>query len=196
MRKKSLLSFSVFLLTISLFLLASCKKDDPARNDQDVPGNYYIQFKADGEQKVFEKDAVSAFNISDSDTLFSAVVGASLQQNNSTTNFFAVLLGAADPVVPGQSFVNISPAPSGSIEAESLVLAYNDAAGKQFGEIGDDITFFLYGVHSESKIQVTELTNEYAKGTFSGLLFDSNASGSSAARVRITEGKFYLQRVQ
>lgn len=196
MKKSSLLSCSVFLFAISLFLLPACKKDAPARNDEDIPGNYYIKFKADGEEKVFEKDAVSAFNVSDSDTLFSAILGAGMQQNNNASNFFAVLLGTADPVLPGQAFVNISPAPSGSIAAESLVLAYNDAAGKQFGEIGDAITFFLYGVHSESKIQVTELTNEHAKGTFSALLFDSNASGSSAARIRITEGKFYLQRVQ
>ncbi|MES1222892.1 MAG: hypothetical protein ABUT20_45790 [Bacteroidota bacterium] len=190
---------SLILLSGYLLLIVStgCKKDTPTNpTDTDTPGNYYIKFKAGGVQKSYENDAVSLFNASSSDTLFSTIMGGGLTANTNTKDYFAILLGTRDPAVAGGRYVDFSPAPAGYTEAEAMVLTYVDANGKQFGEIGDAITYLLYEVHSESRVEITELTTDYAKGTFSGLLFDPNTSGTSAARINVTEGKFYLKRAQ
>ncbi|MGC4038818.1 MAG: hypothetical protein QM764_22870 [Chitinophagaceae bacterium] len=185
--------FFLFAVTIP-----GCKKEDNPGGGEDSPGNYYIKFKADGQQKTFEKDAVSLFNASDADTLFSTILGGGLEENNNKSNFFAILLGTSKPVVTGDTYVNFLPAPSGSVMAEALGFTYNDADKKSFADFGDGISYFLYGVHSDGHLQITELTTEYAKGTFSGLLFnvDTSIAPSSAERILITEGKFYLKRVQ
>lgn len=48
---------------------------------------------------------------------------------------------------------------------------------------------------ADAKVTISELTAEYAKGTFSGTVFDSVYT-TGTKRVSITNGEFYLERVE
>ncbi len=157
----------LILVTTLAAIFSSCSNDDDL--NQNSNQNYYIKTKINGDLAEYKYDAT-----------------VSLPLNGNTISGYA-------KAVPNQPF----PAFDFEITDQTGIKV------KNYAEPTNDMIFRLaiegmitytsqHGNVEDFKINIIEITNDYVKGTFSGIVF--LAQSTDGANFTLTEGEFYLKR--
>jgi hypothetical protein len=170
MKKKS---FSPFVIIV-LILLSSCTKNRPT----ETGNSYYMKFKADGRQVEFP---ISGIEISDTvitGAVYAAsVAGASLDGSKS----LGLALYSKSSIKAGTQFTcKYIP---GTSFLEGAIIYIPSLTSETLSTVASP---------GEGTITLLELTPTYARGTFSGNVYDN--AGSASSLVKITDGEFYTKR--
>jgi hypothetical protein len=164
---------SIILIVAALCANFSCKK---STNEPVTPDSYYyVRFKINGVIKEYKSNTVMNFGKNSAGFYF---MSAKVQQ--SQTEFPLIrfdLSGIKEPLSTLFSYSNSS----------------KDVTAKiYYGENRVDEFVSLPGF-GDLKLQITEKTETYVKGTFSGTISETYVY--VPLEKKITEGKFYLQAV-
>lgn len=156
----------VTILTAIIVVFSSCSdNDDNSNNSQ----NYYIKTKVNGEWAEYKYDAV-----------------ATLPVNGNTLSGYA-------KAVPNQTFPSFDfeiTDPTG-IKVQNYTEPNNDMIFRL--AIEGMVTYTSQNGDAEDfNINITEITSNHIKGTFSGTIF--LAQSSNGTNFSLTEGEFFLKR--
>ncbi len=179
MHKESLRIIYKILLgvVISIFLLTGCKK-----NSSGSGGKYYIRFDRNGSSIEMDLQPQSSFYDSLAAGLNTGTMEAFTSDGKQAMLLFVY---NNSPVAAGTYTQNFVSANQSIPQAQ---MAYTDETGTAYSS-GSSIL----NASAAAIITISELTNTYVKGTFSGNLLTSDYSG---VQYKITNGEFYLQRLQ
>jgi len=158
----------IFSLTILLF--TGCKKDEDNKGPSAV--GYFIRFKADGQQVEFTNQ-----------TTLTAATGQSLSQYNAVVSGFS-----GNHNISVQMFDNEAIRTS-VYEGYENKVSYFEGALIGYGK--DGVIYGTNAINPEVTVNLTEWTATEAKGTFSGKVKATSAS----TEIAITEGEFYVKRL-
>jgi hypothetical protein len=187
MKKTTLFRLLTFVLLIGL--LASCSKDKPANpgggnngggnngggENPPPPTGYYVKVKMDGAALNYTGTVKATRNVED-DTHSLRIQG--IKGDGSTDELDLFILGAEDATEGEYT--------EGQHETYGIFGLYapQDRAG--------DEGIFYGGVqldqNSPFQIKITEITNDYVKGTFSGTFYDNDGEGTN--KKVFTQGEF------
>ncbi len=193
MKKTTLFRVLTFILMIGF--LASCSKhtDKPANSgggDNNGGGNngggnnggggqtgsYYVKAKMDGTTLTYSGTVKASRYVQDDGTHVLRVQG--IKGNGSTDEMDAIILSAADATI-GQYT-------EGDHETYAIFGIYAPQ------NRADDNGVYMAGKQSDNaapySINITEMTDKYVKGTFSGAFFDAQGTGSNEKK--LTNGEF------
>lgn len=178
-------SFGIFLF-LSLFLF-SCKKEanDPGGNPND--GGYYVKFKKDNVQIIYKGSVEAQVNtvLSSGNYLF-AVSGldkAFVADKNALT----LSVSSNEKINTATTYVNYVTSNASYKKTDVCNVAIFDSNGDFFASWGDE--FSSFAIVSDTKINLTEITDKYVKGTFYGTAY-KEINGASEHYL-ISEGEFY-----
>ncbi len=156
----------VTILNVIIVVFSSCSNnDDNPKNGQ----NFYIKTKVNGEWADYKYDAV-----------------ATLPSNGNTIASYA-------KAVPNQTFPSFDfeiTDPTG-IKVQNYTEPNNDMIFRL--AIEGMVTYTSQNGDAEDfNINITEITNNHVKGTFSGKVFFAQSTDGS--NFSLTEGEFFLKR--
>lgn len=175
---------SFWTLAFFVICITSCSNESDKDNITPDEEGYFVRFKVDGVQREFYSLADVTLNKITSEGLYhSAVVGLEDRQIGATENNITLFIFHPEPVVA--HVVYTDHASDDGEKAHILGLVYLDEAGVSYTSLGDE--FSILGVISDTKISLTEITETYVKGTFSGTLYNIDRS----ATVVVSEGEFW-----
>jgi hypothetical protein len=197
-------SISKTLLVIgltSMMLITGCKKSNDADPGSGSGDDYYLKFKADGTQKEFKSQALIALQAK-KDNLYSAVLqGYKDFEGQGAKDELGMIVMSNHEIVQGSSFQD----PQKSTDKDGmpipkLIMNFNDPSNNGYLSMGtladENGTVLLFPeVVADAKLTISELTSKYAKGTFSGTVYLST-DANLKTKIKITEGEFYLKRIQ
>ena len=150
-------------LTALTLILSSCSNDDNGNQ------NYYIKTKINGEQVVYRYDANASFPL-----------------NDNTISGYAK--ATPNEQFPAFSFEITDPT---GINVQNYTEPNSDMIFRL--SIEDNITYTSqHGDVDDFNINITEITNNYVKGTFSGKVY--LVQSIEGTNFSLTEGEFYLKR--
>jgi hypothetical protein len=153
------------LITSVILTFSSCSRDDNSNNNQ----NYFIKTKINGELVEYKYEAT-----------------ANLAVNGNTISGYA----KAVPNQPFPAFDFEITDPTG-IKVQNYVELNNNMIFRL--AIEGMITYTSqHGGVEDFNINITEITSDYVKGTFSGKVF--LAQSTDGTNFSLTEGEFYLKR--
>jgi hypothetical protein len=198
-----------FLKTIAIIAFSSmmaitgCKKTNDANNNNPGSGtDYFLKFKADGTQKEFKSSALIQLLKKNNDGLYSAVLeGYKDYAGQGTKDELGMIILSDDPIVQGSSYQD--PQKCVNVNGDTLtklIMNFNDPSNNGYlsmGTLADKngvITLFP-NVVADAKLTISELTSDYAKGTFSSTVYLST-DATLTTKINITDGEFYLKRIQ
>jgi hypothetical protein len=161
------------IATAVCVLLAAC--GDGSTDPDDGAGQFFVRYQANGAQIEYR------------DPLLIHAVFTTV----GSQNVFAVEGVSPDGTITGSS-VNVSVMDVSPITVRSYVGFQIGAAGITSASILYRTGGFEYSntTNSDNRVTVTEITPQYVRGTFSGT---TRATGRP--NVAITNGEFYVQRV-
>lgn len=156
-------------LILMLILAVSCAKDD------EIPGEYYMRFKANGNsvEYTYQLGLIASFSQSENQ-----YVGTISGMNDASSNF-SLLLYDNVPIT------------------ESVYSGYDVSVGGTVGVLfahkeKESGAVFSSGVTADydARVTLTEITETGVKGTFSGIV---KATGHPD--INISDGSFFVKRV-
>lgn len=162
---------ALILFAMILSLGISCKKPEEA-----IENPYYVRFKIDGVLKEYKANTIMKFGKNGTDNYFLA---AKVQKNDNEFPLIRFdISGIKQPITTQLIYTN-----SGSLNA-AVKMYYGDNRVDEFATnsgIGD------------FKFEVTEKTDSYVKGTFSGTIIETYVY--VPLEKKLTEGTFFLEAV-
>lgn len=176
MKKNSAYFLFLFIFSISSLTFAGCSKDDDDP-EEGLAGNYFIEFEADGNE----------FRFSDQETVFSHAVFEDDEH-------VLVIGGIEDSLSLSLAIYDDEPVNEGMYnntymndedDLRKVVLVITRFANSEymsFASVDNDIT-----------VSITDLTQSYVKGTFSGTVTHLQLEDSE---VSITNGSFTVPRLE
>lgn len=191
----------IAILSLSIFF-AGCKKSNDANNGNNGnAGDYYLKFKADGDQKEFKSEPLIQL-LPLKDGLYSAVLqGYADFVGQGTKDELGMIVLSNDPIVQGSSFQD----PQKCVNKDGdtltkLITNFNDINNKGYLSMGtlvdkNGVNTLFPSVIADAKLNISELNSDFAKGTFSATVYLST-DATLTQKVKITDGEFYLKRVQ
>lgn len=197
MKKALKMKFYYGILLICMVLMASsCKKEEITLLQRDA---YYISFKADGIQKEFKSEPAAVTPQSDTSGIYTSILGAYQSSVSSSDIHLSLTLFSRNPHNSPATFQDpLKAITVGGVKMPQLLITYVETKGtlgyQTLGTITDIIgtpTSPYPNLYADGKVTITEITNTYFIGTFSGTAFKPDLSGDKRV---ITEGKFYLPR--
>ncbi|HVU58836.1 MAG TPA: hypothetical protein VHD83_27435 [Puia sp.] len=188
---------SVFMLALVLFLSFGCKKDS---GQNGASSKYYFRFKADGTQ----------YDIKDTlGDVASLQGGRQFYDGVYSTPFYPCSIG-------GRTTTIVDGYPSLWVSIKSLDLiktgVYQSNPTDDFRGVPSIemqctlpvtdlyVKSRTYNSYRENnylediKVNITELTIDNIKGTFSGSVYDASNNGSNPTKLSITDGEFFIRR--
>lgn len=183
-------SFFLFLLFAGCTTVVfSCKKDSKKKDTDDTA--YYMRFKIDGAPVEYKGQVEGIFDKATSLQYNTSLAGLK-EALNSAKNNMTVLLATEGETQTGKDYLSYTPAASGSMEKAKLAsLVYFDENGKKFFSWMEELASALPpGIETKVVIRITEATDEYFKGSFSGVLYTEDYS----TKLNVTDGDFYARR--
>lgn len=177
------------LISFSLLFTGACKKND------DKPGNgsgYYMKFKLNGTQVEYTGQVECNFNKTSGATHVASFAGLKVALN-AGSNAMTLALGTADNNETNVTYTNYATTAAGTEKAKALTIGYMDEAGAAYLSWPDEFSAALPGgTKTEARLKVTEATSAALKGTFSGVLYNTDYS----KELTVTDGEFYLRRIE
>ena len=187
----------------SMMAITGCKKSNDANNNNPGSGtDYFLKFKADGTQKEFKSEPLIQILKKNNDGLYSAVLqGYKDFVGQGTKDELGMIILSNDPVVQGSSYQD--PEKCVDISGDTLtklIMNFNDPTNNGYLSMGpladkNGVIILFPNVVADAKLLISELTSDYAKGTFSATVYLST-DATLTTKVKITDGQFYLKRVQ
>ncbi len=193
--RKMKLSYGTLLIFMVLFA-ASCKKEEITLQQ---PDTYFISFKADGIQQEFKKEPVAVTVTPDTSGIYTSILSAFQSGVSSSDIHLSLTLFSRHPHNSPSTFQDpLKAITVGGIKLPQVLITYVDTKGalgyQTLGTITDLIgtpNSTYPNLFADGKVTITEVTNTYIKGIFSGTAFKPDLSGD---RRVITDGKFFLPR--
>jgi hypothetical protein len=195
MRKTFLLSI---LCAMTVLAVESCRKDDtdtvtPVTPAQNPTPQYYMRFKIDSVQKAYGGNG-NLCNINQADTAngnyYSFIIGRS---NASIVYFNQLSITTLDvsQLDTGITYTNYTSTQPNTVSLPNLFsIYYYDENGRETFSFAESL-FAPIGLTSDAKLRLSELTPQYARGTFSCTLYDTSFTNPVYV---LTDGEFYLPR--
>lgn len=187
------------LLAIGLCTLAiSCSGDDsgPAITE----GDYFISFEVNGKKMEYrqapdELKIVGNFNLDNdldpyNEMDYTSVISGHKDVVESEKNGILLGITTEDEIKTNITYTNY-PATPPKIEPIGFIMGYFDEDGIHYSVVNSIDLIPEDGVLN-AELKYTDVNNASLRGSFSGTLYH-NKTGNS---VDITNGKFYVQRVQ
>ncbi len=196
MKKVPKNKFNYGVIFVCIVFFASCKKDAIA---PPAPPDYFISFKADGVQKEFKREPVAFTTLPDTSGIYTSLFAAyESTVGTGNVHISLLLLSRNAPTIPAIYQDPLKATTTGGNKLPQILITYLDSLGSSgyqtLGTISDVIgtpTSLFPNLYADAKVTITEATNIYFKGTFSGTPFKPDLTGRKKI---ITEGKFYLPR--
>ena len=179
--------FLFFLLAGCATVVFSCKKD---AKKTDTETGYYMRFKIDGTAVEYKGQVEGIFDKATSLQYNTSLAGLKEQLNNSRNNM-TVLLATEEETLTGKDYSSYTPTVSGMEKAKLVSLVYFDENGRQFFSWMEELSSALPpGTETKAVVRITEATDEYFKGSFSGVLYTEDYS----TKLNVTDGDFFARR--
>ena len=170
----------LLLLTVIVCFLVNCGSDDEARPETK---EFYMKFKANGIQKVYDEQAVAVFHYDNNNKSYHCQTYA-----NETP---ALTKDALDLMIVDKDELEIGATYSLKDEVALDVLGPTpQAKAVYWDESGKGFTAQFPETTDELEVTFTENTGDYVKGTFTGRFFTT----AERDEVVITEGEFRLSK--
>jgi hypothetical protein len=188
MKKTTLFRVLSFVLLIGL--LASCSKhtdkpvtpgggtgdDDGDQNPPPVTETYYVKMKMDGTALDYNGSVKAMRGMGDDGTTHTLQIQGI--KNGSADEVDLMVLSAADATAGNYT--------EGKHDTYAIFGVYVPA------NRADDLGIYYGGIQLDNvapfKINITEMTDEYVKGTFKGTFYDNEGNGTN--KKVFTEGEF------
>ncbi len=180
MKKTTLFRLLTFVLLLGL--MASCKKDKPEKPDggnppPPPPANYYVKMKMDGTSLSYTGTVKAIRGIEEDGTTHTLQIQG-IKGNGSTDEIDLVVLSVEDATTGDYT--------EGNYETYAIFGVYAPQ------NRADDLGIYYAGITPNNaapfKIKISEMTNTYVKGTFSGTFYDNEGEGTN--KKVFTEGEF------
>ena len=178
------------LLCIVL-MSAGCKKSTTSTGTSSS-GSYYMKFKADGVQKEFLQNTSGSFNRQQTNNTanYASTFGGTLDPSMVTKNNMTIALVTVGPAKLNQLYTNYKTTAAGMLKAFIVQPGYYDENGVFWLSWSDDfIPAIPPGTTTSAGVTVTAAGSSGIRGTFSGVLYNSDFS----KKLIITEGDFFLK---
>lgn len=187
------------LFLFSVIILPGCSKDKGPGSSE-----YYIRFKANGDQRSINYAVVQGQKFVDSTSV--SIGGGKVYVYSfgaANGNAESMMLGVySDKPLVAPAVFNESTIFKNTLSS-TLVVYGNDAASMASGKTFHNIGFFApvpayfpetASIKRDFSISFTEYNNTYIKGVFAGTLYRHDGSGNVEAGVKIpiTEGEFKI----
>jgi len=189
-----------FVIVLSGFLLVatSCKKTNDGNNNG-AGDNYYIKFKANGEQKEYKSEADITL-LPKKDGVYPCLLQGYKDFSMGARDEIGLFVFSNDAIVSGSFFHDpLKAVKTNGDTLTQLTFNYNDPAKVGYLSMGTLVyangTSGFPWVVADAQLTITELTATYAKGTFSGTTYKSSDPTITEKQL-ITGGEFYLKRIQ
>lgn len=177
---------SIFL-SVVIPVTFSCKKQNDSKKQEE---GYFMRFKINGTQVEYKAQIEGVFDKETSLQHNTSLAGLKVAFN-ATTNNMTLLLATENSVQTNIDYTGYTPASSGMLKAKLANLVYLDENGKKFLSWMEELTPTLpSGTETKAEIKITEVTDAYFKGSFSGVLYSEDFS----AKLNITDGLFFARR--
>jgi hypothetical protein len=179
-----------FLLITILGLLATffnaCSKNN------DTPGNdYYIRFKQDGVQKEYRAAIVADMPDTATQGMYGMLITGLKELSASEQISVGVFDYTHQPIKTNQDYqMRYDFEPGGGIDILSHI-TYNQA-----GDAHSSSVSVQDNRYESAHITLTEITDKYVKGVFSGKILKDPTENSPEVLYNITDGEFYAMRLQ
>lgn len=170
----------LFISIISITLLISCsKKEDSALN---TDSDYFMSFKANGTEIIYTDILSAQFEDAPNQNIHGLTMAGANFNGSSTDEDFGIIL------------MNDTPITEGSYNQDYIPNTYASRAFMSYikGEQGYSSASPLLSDVAKANVTITEITNTYISGTFSGTLVKSDDDYSVITH-EITNGKFKIK---
>lgn len=178
----------VGLLFLFAIILSCSSDDDNGRNPQDPTDEYFIKANIDGEERVlnFENFMTAELGTLPINDLYKLVLSASRPggSGEGIQESISIDFSLDNPITAGV-YNQPEDLPVGFLHA--LISYQNVNLSDEIGE-----TIFVTDINNPvSSLEITELTENTVKGTFSGIVQNPLVEGN----INITNGEFFLNLV-
>jgi hypothetical protein len=194
MIKTAKLLFVMLAITI---IAGACKKDNGDGGDDGNPdgSNYFIEFKANGEQQKYTSNALSQIMAPGSDQLYSGVLqGYGEYPDNADKNLLSIIIWNTEPITTSTYLNDNWVEKSDESQVPQIVMNYIDANKNAYLSQKVLIAIPPFDkVVSDVKVTISDLGQDHISGTFSGTLY-SVTDATFSTVVKITDGKFNLKK--
>jgi hypothetical protein len=189
---------SLASLTLIVITLSNCKKSGSGNNGGGNGSGYYMKFNLNGKAVEYDSQPIAELNTVNSDGLYSAVLLAYQNVNAGSKNAVTITVFSSTAIAANVAYDDPKKATeTNGSQAPATTVFWEDSTGTGYltaGEFSDaNGNMLIGGIVANAKLTITELTNAYLKGTFSGTVYNSGDLSVSDA---ITDGEFYLRRTQ
>lgn len=172
-------TFTYFLFfAFALISFSACKKDSGSNSG----GGYYIKFKRDGKEIKMTYSPQAVFADVSLIGLYNGTFEAFTSDGKTT---MLIIIYDASPVAAGKTYTQDFLSTASLPQAQ---LAYTDETTTGYSS-GSTIL----NPDASTTVSISDLTDTYIKGTFSGKLLTSDYKG---IKYTITDGEFYLKIVK
>lgn len=195
--KKSLFSLRLVILAVLLSaLFMNCTKEETP-----APVKDFIRFKFNGVQYEYTVDVKAGFHTPEN--LYSLGISG-YNKALSSSESFAILIYSNDKITAGKTFRDPKKAKSNTGKTfPQILLVYNNntvsygSAGLQSDENGVIVNANHYpslkNIVLDAYVTITEITEKYVKGKFSGTVYNSKIPLRDATADSITDGEFVAE---
>lgn len=173
-----------------LMMIAACKKgSDPMTGSG---SGYFLKFKSNGTLVEYKDYAEGNFNKLASGKYVTSISGLK-KAFVATTDNMSIAMSTAAQTQVNTTYTNFTVSSAGMEKAVVLGLGYYNDKGEFFMTWEETFAPALPpGTKTEAKCVITEQTDEYLKGKFSGIMYNEDFS----TKLDITEGEFFVKRVR
>lgn len=189
----------VLFTALWVFISSGCSKDD--HNASPDKADYYISFKVDGVQKKYTSQAVVSLGHSTQDKLYNGTMQGYEDFNAASRSHIGIVVFDNMAIAAGSYQDPQKATDADGNKIAKVTINYYEDANKGYLSMGSMVDENGHplpaagGAVADARVDITGLTSDHVEGTFSGTLFLST-DATFKTTVKITEGKFILNRLQ
>lgn len=172
------------VLCCALFFCACKKSVADILPDDD----YYIRFKVDGTQKEYKTEIFVNAEMPDGQTAGWYVAGIAGVAEDFTSSSISLSISDVEPLKIDKTYEIVYHAGSNDVPKTLATMMYMESGEGFYSATQTNEPGF-----SSAQLRFTEITDEYVKGTFNGVLLES-PSEPAPIKYTLTSGEFFVPR--